>query len=83
MLRSQPIFGFTVNTMHHDTILTGLHSFGRHRNSAAPSEDRMIGITSYGAYVPYLRMPLSAAAGGGKSDGPSPEKAVAYWTRTP
>ena len=39
----------------------------------------MIGITSYGAYVPYLRMPLSAAAGGGKSDGPSPEKAVAYW----
>lgn len=37
------------------------------------------GITSYGGYVPYLRMPLSAAMGGGKSDGPSPEKAVAYW----
>jgi 3-hydroxy-3-methylglutaryl CoA synthase len=36
----------------------------------------MAGITSYGAYVPMLRLPLAAAAGG-KPGGP--EKAVANW----
>jgi 3-hydroxy-3-methylglutaryl CoA synthase len=36
----------------------------------------MVGITSYGAYVPMLRLPL-AAASGGKPGGP--EKAVANW----
>src|SRR5437016_1848315 len=36
----------------------------------------MVGITSYGAYVPMLRMPL-AIIGGGKPGGP--EKAVANW----
>src|SRR5512132_1091618 len=36
----------------------------------------MVGITSYGAYVPMLRLPLAAAAGG-KPGGP--EKAVANW----
>jgi 3-hydroxy-3-methylglutaryl CoA synthase len=36
----------------------------------------MIGITSYGAYVPMLRLPL-AAISGGKPGGP--EKAVANW----
>jgi hydroxymethylglutaryl-CoA synthase len=36
----------------------------------------MVGITSYGAYVPMLRLPL-AAIGGGKPGGP--EKAVANW----
>jgi len=36
----------------------------------------MVGITSYGAYVPMLRLPLAAAAGG-KPGGP--EKAVASW----
>ncbi|MGH7820186.1 MAG: 3-hydroxy-3-methylglutaryl CoA synthase, partial [Candidatus Binatia bacterium] len=40
----------------------------------------MVGITSYGAYIPYLRMPLAAISGGGKrGDGPAPEKAVASW----
>ena len=40
----------------------------------------MVGISSYGAYIPYLRMPLGAISGGGKGgDGPSPEKAVASW----
>src|SRR5262249_13125110 len=38
----------------------------------------MVGITSYGAYVPYLRLPL-AAISGGKRDGAGPEKAVANW----
>src|SRR5579871_274519 len=37
----------------------------------------MVGITSYGAYVPMLRLPL-AAIGGGKGGG-GPEKAVANW----
>jgi 3-hydroxy-3-methylglutaryl CoA synthase len=37
----------------------------------------MVGITSYGAYVPMLRLPLAAAGGGGKPGGP--EKAVANW----
>jgi hydroxymethylglutaryl-CoA synthase len=37
----------------------------------------MVGITSYGAYVPMLRLPL-AAIGGGKGDGGA-EKAVANW----
>jgi 3-hydroxy-3-methylglutaryl CoA synthase len=36
----------------------------------------MVGITSYGAYVPMLRLPL-AVIGGGKPGGP--EKAVANW----
>src|SRR5512144_3219654 len=36
----------------------------------------MVGVTSYGAYVPMLRLPL-AAIGGGKPGGP--EKAVANW----
>ena len=36
----------------------------------------MVGITSYGAYIPMLRMPL-AVIGGGKPGGP--EKAVANW----
>ena len=36
----------------------------------------MVGITSYGAYIPMLRLPL-AAIGGGKGGGP--EKAVAGW----
>jgi hydroxymethylglutaryl-CoA synthase len=36
----------------------------------------MVGITAYGAYVPMLRLPLAAAAGG-KPGGP--EKAVANW----
>jgi len=36
----------------------------------------MVGITSYGSYVPMLRMPL-AVIGGGKPGGP--EKAVANW----
>jgi 3-hydroxy-3-methylglutaryl CoA synthase len=36
----------------------------------------MVGIASYGAYVPMLRLPL-AAASGGKPGGP--EKAVANW----
>jgi 3-hydroxy-3-methylglutaryl CoA synthase len=40
----------------------------------------MVGITSYGAYVPYLRLPLGAIGGGGKrGEGPVPEKAVANW----
>ena len=37
----------------------------------------MAGITSYGAYVPMLRLPLAAAGGGGKPGGP--EKGVANW----
>jgi 3-hydroxy-3-methylglutaryl CoA synthase len=37
----------------------------------------MAGITSYGAYVPMLRLPL-AAIGAGKGSG-GPEKAVANW----
>src|SRR5213594_2591324 len=36
----------------------------------------MVGITSYGAYIPMLRLPL-AMIGGGKPGGP--EKAVANW----
>jgi 3-hydroxy-3-methylglutaryl CoA synthase len=36
-----------------------------------------VGITSYGAYVPMLRLPLAAIGGGGKTGGP--EKAVAGW----
>ncbi len=36
----------------------------------------MVGITSYGAYIPMLRLPLAAIAGG-KPGGP--EKAVANW----
>ncbi len=37
----------------------------------------MVGITSYGAYVPMLRLPLATIGGGGKPGGP--EKAVANW----
>ena len=36
----------------------------------------MVGITSYGAYIPMLRLPLAAIAGGEPG---SPEKAVAGW----
>src|SRR5437867_4091911 len=39
-------------------------------------EGSMVGITSYGAYIPMLRLPL-AAINGGKPGGP--EKAVANW----
>ena len=38
----------------------------------------MVGITSYGAYVPMLRLPL-AAIGGGTAKPGGPEKAVANW----
>lgn len=38
----------------------------------------MAGITSYGAYVPRLRMPLAAIGGGAPKPG-GPEKAVAGW----
>jgi 3-hydroxy-3-methylglutaryl CoA synthase len=38
----------------------------------------MVGITSYGAYVPFLRLPLAAIAGGKRAEG-GPEKAVANW----
>ena len=38
----------------------------------------MVGITSYGAYIPYLRMPLAAIDGGKAAPG-GPEKAVANW----
>jgi len=38
----------------------------------------MVGITSFGAYIPYLRLPLSAISGGKRTDG-GPEKAVANW----
>ena len=38
----------------------------------------MVGITSYGAYVPMLRMPLAAIGGGAVKPG-GPEKAVANW----
>src|SRR5215467_3433989 len=38
----------------------------------------MVGITSYGAYIPMLRLPLGAIAGGSrKAAGGSGEKAVA------
>src|SRR5437899_932043 len=38
----------------------------------------MVGITSYGAYVPMLRLPLAAIGGGAAKPG-GPEKAVANW----
>ena len=38
----------------------------------------MAGIISYGAYVPYMRLPLATIAGGKKVEG-GPEKAVANW----
>ena len=38
----------------------------------------MAGIISYGAYVPYLRLPLAAIAGGKRTEG-GPEKAVANY----
>src|SRR6185503_1897804 len=38
----------------------------------------MAGITSFGAYVPYLRLPLATIGGGKPVDG-GPEKAVANW----
>src|SRR5512141_221319 len=38
----------------------------------------MIGITSYGAYIPMFRLPLAAIAGGGRKGGSGGgEKAVA------
>jgi hydroxymethylglutaryl-CoA synthase len=40
----------------------------------------MVGITSFGAYIPMLRLQLSAIAGGGrKAGGGSGERAVAYF----
>jgi 3-hydroxy-3-methylglutaryl CoA synthase len=38
----------------------------------------MAGITSYGAYIPRLRLPLAAISGGAPKPG-GPEKAVANW----
>jgi 3-hydroxy-3-methylglutaryl CoA synthase len=38
----------------------------------------MAGITSYGAYIPRLRLPLTAIGGGAPKPG-GPEKAVANW----
>lgn len=38
----------------------------------------MVGITSFGAYIPYLRLPLAAISGGKKTEG-GPEKAVANY----
>src|SRR5947207_3222804 len=38
----------------------------------------MVGITSYGAYVPMLRLALAAIGGGAPKPG-GPEKAVANW----
>src|SRR5438477_2761064 len=38
----------------------------------------MVGITSYGAYIPMLRLPLAAIGGGAAKPG-GPEKAVANW----
>jgi len=38
----------------------------------------MAGITSYGAYIPRLRLPLAAIGGGAPKPG-GPEKAVANW----
>lgn len=38
----------------------------------------MVGITSFGAYIPYLRLPLAAISGGKKAEG-GPEKAVANY----
>ncbi len=40
----------------------------------------MVGITSYGAYVPRLRLPLAAIDGGRRgAAGPGGEKAIAYF----
>jgi 3-hydroxy-3-methylglutaryl CoA synthase len=40
----------------------------------------MVGIRSFGAYIPMLRLPFAAIAGGGrKAGGGSGEKAVAYF----
>lgn len=40
----------------------------------------MVGITSFGAYIPMLRLQLSAMAGGGrKAGGASGERSVAYF----
>src|ERR1051326_2872686 len=47
-------------------------------NTWPVQEDRMAGIISYGAYIPYLRLPLPMIAGGRGGDG-APEKAVANW----
>jgi hydroxymethylglutaryl-CoA synthase len=38
----------------------------------------MVGITSFGAYIPYLRLPLAAISGGKRTEG-GPEKAVANY----
>ncbi|MBM4246719.1 MAG: 3-hydroxy-3-methylglutaryl CoA synthase [Deltaproteobacteria bacterium] len=38
----------------------------------------MVGITSFGAYIPYLRLSLAAASGGKRTEG-GPEKAVANY----
>src|SRR5262245_28139829 len=38
----------------------------------------MAGITSYGAYIPRLRLPLALIGGGAPKPG-GPEKAVANW----
>ena len=39
----------------------------------------MVGITSYGAYVPFCRLPLAVLGGGKSNGGNGPEKAVASW----
>jgi len=39
----------------------------------------MVGITSYGAYIPMQRLSLGAIAGGGRKAGGSGERAVAYF----
>lgn len=40
----------------------------------------MVGITSYGAYVPMMRLPFSAISGGGrKATGGGGERAIAYF----
>jgi 3-hydroxy-3-methylglutaryl CoA synthase len=44
------------------------------RHHSGPREIPMVGITSYGAYIPMWRLPLAAITGGG---GPRGEKAVA------
>ena len=40
----------------------------------------MVGIISYGAYIPFLRLSLAAISDSGRrGEGPAPEKAVANY----